>query len=121
MADNRDSTQFDGLFAPWSEEDEDSRAGNTPGRAQGHASETLRLAAQNLLRAPHGQEFLYWLINLTGVFTPSYTGNNNTFYLEGRRAIGLEIYRLLMAADPTALQTIIDFQRHKETSKRRNS
>ncbi|MDR2161218.1 MAG: hypothetical protein LBO77_03655 [Desulfovibrio sp.] len=71
----------------------------------------LRLAAANMLRSEDGQEFLFWLINLTGVFAPSFTGNSATFFLEGRRSVGLEVYRLLMEADPGALQAIIDFQR----------
>lgn len=117
MADDQAPPPLEELFSQWPL---DPAPGAPRARARpGPEAETLRLAAQNLLRAPDGQEFLYWLINLTGVFSPTFTGNNNTFYLEGRRAVGLEVYRLLMSADPNALQTIIDFQRRRDNRKRR--
>lgn len=78
--------------------------------------EELLAATRNLLRAEWGKLFLFRLINETGVFTPSFTGNSETFYREGRRAVGLYLYRLLMQADPQALQKLIDYRREKQTA-----
>jgi hypothetical protein len=91
-------------------------------RAEGRSkalSDRMRVAALNLLRSEDGQEFLFWLINLTGIFAPAFTGNSATFFLEGKRSVGLEVYRLLMEADPLALQKIVDFQRAKAAQKNR--
>ncbi len=79
----------------------------------------LVLAARNLLASEPGKRFLCWLINETGVFAQGFTGNSTTFFLEGKRAVGLGVYRLLMTASPLALQELITFQRElntKETS-----
>ena len=76
----------------------------------------LVLAARDLLARENGKRFLYWLINQTGVFSACFTGNSTTFYLEGKRSVGLEIYRLLMESNPDAFQELINFQRNEEVN-----
>lgn len=73
----------------------------------------LVLAARDILKTENGKRFLFWLINQTGVFAPCFTGNSTTFFLEGKRSVGLEIYRLLMEAEPDAFRELIDFQRNE--------
>ena len=80
-------------------------------REQQRRVDRLRLAAQNLLNNPDGLLLLFHLIEATGVFASSFTGNSATFYNESRRSVGLELYRLLMTADPLALQKLVDFRR----------
>ena len=80
-------------------------------REQKRRADRLRLAVQNLLSTPDGKVLLFRLIEMTGVFASSVTGNSATFYNEGRRSVGLELYRLLMSADPLALQKLVDFRR----------
>lgn len=80
---------------------------------QQRRADRLRLAVTNLLNTPDGKVFLFRLIELTGVFASSFTGNSATFYNEGRRAVGLEIYRLIMTADPLAIQKLVEFRRNE--------
>ena len=75
--------------------------------------DALILAARETLKTHNGKRLLCWLIEQTGVFAPCFTGNSSTFFLEGKRAVGLELYRLLMTARPEALQELIDFQREE--------
>ena len=80
----------------------------------------LRLAALTLLNLEQGRDFLFHLLNQTGVFAPTFTGNSTMYWLEGRRAVGLEIYKLILMADPdTGLQKLINHGR--ELHARKNS
>lgn len=78
------------------------------------AQDRLTLAAKEMLETASGRRFLFWLLNRTGVFASSFTGNSSTFFLEGKRSIGIELYRLLLSADPGAIHTLITFQKNEE-------
>ena len=72
----------------------------------------LRLAMLALLNLEQGRDFLFHLLNQTGVFAPTFTGNSTMYWLEGRRAVGLEIYKLILRADPdSGLQKLINHGR----------
>lgn len=43
------------------------------------------------LGSPAGRRVLSYLLNESGVFETSFTGNSRTFYNEGKRDIGLDI------------------------------
>ena len=62
--------------------------------------ELLDNAILKLATSDEGQRFIYHLLDLCGVHTVTFTGNSQTFYLEGRRSIGLEIISLMEAVDP---------------------
>lgn len=74
-------------------------------------TEQLRLAVSNLLENNDAKLFICNILDQTGTFTSSFTGNSATFFLEGKRFIGLYIYQLLMLADPLALQKLVEFRR----------
>lgn len=74
----------------------------------------LRLAVSNLMQTEEGKMFICAVLDQTGTFTSSFTGNSTTFFLEGKRFIGLYIYQLLMLADPLALQHLLEFRREQE-------
>lgn len=80
--------------------------------------ERLVLDCRTVMATKNGLALLFNLIDQTGVFAPSFTGNSATFYLEGRRSVGLYLYQLLMEADPMALQKIIDYRRSLGKSKK---
>ena len=80
----------------------------------------LLCAVSALLDSENGKLVLYELINATGVFASSFTGNSATYYLEGKRAVGLYLYQLLMTADPHALQKLVDFAREEQQRGKRN-
>lgn len=76
--------------------------------------ETLERVEQGIARAieaisdtPQGREFLWWLFEICGVFTTSYTGNSDTYFNEGRRAVGNEVLHRLVEVKPEIFQAMI--------------
>jgi hypothetical protein len=47
-----------------------------------------------------GKEFIWYVLELCDLYTDTFTGNSQTFYLEGKRAVGLAILQLLEDTDP---------------------
>lgn len=76
--------------------------------------ETLERVEQGISRAieaiadtAQGREFLWWLFEICGVFTTSYTGNSDTYFNEGRRAVGNEVLHRLVEVRPEIFQAMI--------------
>ena len=76
--------------------------------------ETLERVEQGIARAiesisdtSQGREFLWWLFEICGVFTTSYTGNSDTYFNEGRRAVGNEVLHRLVEVKPEIFQAMI--------------
>jgi hypothetical protein len=46
-------------------------------------------------------------LGLCNLYTSTFTGNSQTFYLEGKRDVGLDILKLLEDADPTIYPKLI--------------
>ena len=67
----------------------------------------LKNDIRSIAGTPAGRRFLWWILSITGPHLPSYTGNSDTYFNEGRRAVGLEIERRLVAADPAAYLAMI--------------
>jgi hypothetical protein len=55
-----------------------------------------------LLSTDQGRRFIWKLISKCGVFRQSFTGNSQTFFMEGERNIGLFVLDSVMEADPEA-------------------
>jgi hypothetical protein len=55
-----------------------------------------------LLSSMQGKRVLWRYLEECGVFRSSMTGNSQTFFLEGRRDIGLRILSDIMEANPDA-------------------
>lgn len=53
-----------------------------------------------ILSTEQGRRFIWKLISKCGVFRQSFTGNSQTFFMEGERNIGLFILDSVMRADP---------------------
>lgn len=62
---------------------------------------------KKVVRTPEGARTIKRLLDLAGVFQPVMTGNSQTFFLEGRRSIGLE---LLMLLDMNSYDGLLDAQ-----------
>lgn len=67
----------------------------------------LKKDIRTILSTPAGRRFLWWLLSITGPHLPSYTGNSDTYFNEGRRAVGLEVEHRIVAADPAAYLAMI--------------
>jgi hypothetical protein len=68
----------------------------------------LRNDISMLVSTLPGQRFLWWLLSITGVFLPSYTGNSDTYFNEGRRAVGLEVMHRLATVAPQRFLEMIN-------------
>lgn len=66
-----------------------------------------------------GRRVIYRLLDRAGVFRLSYTGNNDTFFNEGMRNVGLRYLHLLNEASPQHYATMM--REAKEDAKRRKS
>ncbi len=64
-------------------------------------------AIESIADTLQGREFLWWLFELCGVFGSSYTGNSDTYFNEGRRAIGNEVLHRLVKVKPEIFQAMI--------------
>jgi hypothetical protein len=54
--------------------------------------EVLRTAGlRGILESREGRIFLYELLGQCGIYQISYTGNSETFFREGKRAVGLQL------------------------------
>lgn len=92
----------------------------TADEADKRSRDRLTLAAREVLGSENGRRLLFWLLNRTGVFASSFTGNSSTFFLEGKRSIGIELYRLLLSADQNAIHSLITFQKNEDTNESGN-
>lgn len=55
-----------------------------------------------LLKQPSGKRFIAGMLAEAGVFDKTFTGNSKTYYNEGRRSIGLELFHEIMDFNPSA-------------------
>lgn len=56
---------------------------------------------RKLLDSNHGRRFIQALLVETGTFDNTFTGNSKSYYNDGRRSIGLDLFREIMDLDPT--------------------
>lgn len=76
--------------------------------------EALRRARdlQAVLDTEHGRRFLFRLILETRTFESSFTGNSMSFYNDGRKSVGLDLFHEVMELDPVLFQQM--WTEHKE-------
>ena len=48
-----------------------------------------------------GKDFIWYVLASCNLYGDNFTGNSHTFYLEGKRAVGLQVLQLLEEAAPT--------------------
>jgi len=53
-----------------------------------------------LLEQPAFRRVLFELFARTGAFEDTFTGNSGSFYKDGRRSVGLELFHEVMAMEP---------------------
>lgn len=56
---------------------------------------------RSLMKTQDGKRVIWHILSQCGVYDTNYTGNNDTFFLQGRRDIGLNIIGLLSDVEPT--------------------
>ena len=53
-----------------------------------------------LLDTEVGRRVIFALIDETGAFDNSFTGNSGSFYKDGRKSVGLDLFHQVMSLDP---------------------
>ncbi len=53
-----------------------------------------------VLGTPEGLRFLWRVLEISGIYRTTFTGNSHSFFNEGRRSVGLEIKADLLEIDP---------------------
>jgi hypothetical protein len=56
---------------------------------------------------PAGKRLLFAVLSMGNIYSSTFTGNSETFFLEGRRAVALELLSLMNEADPTMYVKIL--------------
>lgn len=70
-------------------------------RAEETRQRILRMAFRDVMGTPSGRRVLWSVIDgRCGTFGASYTGNSETFFREGRRAVGIELMADLQSLVP---------------------
>lgn len=67
----------------------------------------LKMNIRDLTKTLQGRAFIWHVLELCGLNSESFTGDNQTFYLEGKRSIGLAILQVLQDADPKIYPRLI--------------
>jgi len=62
---------------------------------------------RSMLGTTEGRRFLWRLMEKCGVYRESFTGSSETFFLEGKRSIGLFVIAEIMDAEPEAYLLMI--------------
>ena len=106
---NNHDPAMDALFGEEMERQDKSRKMSERERLE------FMAAMRDLLDSETGRRFVWWLLEQAHVFQNSFTGNSNTFFLEGERNVGLKVFALCMEADPAFMGGLIDFKRNKES------
>jgi len=76
----------------------------------------LKANTRELLKTRAGKDFIWHALSICNIYGDVFTGNSQTFYLEGKRAVGLELLQLLEDVDPLAYATLL-LAKHKENIK----
>jgi hypothetical protein len=64
------------------------------------AEKQLRKDIREVAGTPQGRRLLWWILEQSNLYSPSFTGNSHTFFNEGRRDIGLRILSKITEAEP---------------------
>lgn len=83
-------------------------------------SEDEERAWKDVLATKSGRKVLTWVVyDLAKVESTTFTGSSQTFYLEGRRSIGVELLRVIDQCAPDDRVRMIEEMLHEELTERR--
>ena len=71
---------------------------------QAYREERDRQALMAIMNTVLGSWFISRLLDSTGLINPSFTGNSQTFYKEGKRAVGIGILNQIKALGLEGMQ-----------------
>lgn len=70
--------------------------------------EQLLAGLREMFDSDNGRALLFWLLSITHIYSCSFTGNSYTYFAEGERNVGLQLYALMVEARPYAAQEIVN-------------
>lgn len=85
----------------------DPKAVKKRNREVKNAEETRKNDLRWMLSDPRGRRIAWRLLEVSGVFRISFTGNSETFFREGCRNVGLQFLHEILEVDPRILSTMI--------------
>ena len=69
---------------------------------------------REVLKTGPGKNVIWNVLAKCGIYQDSFTGNSQSYYLEGKRAVGLEILADMEDVDPTAYaRLLLNHQKEK--------
>jgi hypothetical protein len=71
---------------------------------------------RKVLSSSEGRRFCWRVLSESGLYKTSFTGNSQTFFLEGRRSLGLFLLNELMSANATAFASMQQEHYSEKTS-----
>lgn len=71
-----------------------------------------------VIRDKRGRRFVWRLLESTGVFRSSFTGNSETYFREGARNVGLQVLGMIHEHAPEAYQLMLTEQHDDRPDKR---
>jgi hypothetical protein len=67
---------------------------------------------RELMKEDRMKRVIWHILNQTGLNIDCFTGDNHTFFLEGRRSVGLDIVKFMEDADATLYpRLLLDYQK----------
>lgn len=85
-------------------------------RLERHARQEEREDVKWLMKSRQGRRIVWRLLEKAGVFRSSFTGDNETFFREGMRNVGLMLVAQVNDACPEQYTTMVQEQKHGRTS-----
>lgn len=80
----------------------------------------LELNVREVIGTKAGKDVLWNILSMCNLYGDNFTGNSQTFYLEGKRSIGLEILQMLEDADPTVYARMLLERQDKDKEEEQN-
>jgi len=80
--------------------------------------EVLVKNTAELLKYRGGRDFIWYILSLCNLYGDNFTGNSHTFYLEGKRSVGLELLQLLEDVSPGAYAELLLEKQKQEANKK---
>lgn len=62
---------------------------------------------REVIKSGAGRKVLYHILDICNLYGESFTGNSQTFFIEGKRSIGLQVLGLIQEADPKAYPKLL--------------
>ena len=69
--------------------------------------EKLQNAFREITRHSYGRDVLWYILEECGIYDNTFTGNSQTFFNEGKRAVGLSVIQMLEQANPRSYAKLL--------------